>query len=46
MISSNSKIKLGVGFFRSAPQNRFIFYSSLSLRLTENLHEQKLFLET
>ena len=38
-----SKILWGVGFSLSAPKSRFIFYNSFSLRLTENLHEQKTF---
>ena len=30
-----------VGFSLSTPKHWFIFYNSFSLRLTENLHEQK-----
>ena len=30
----------------SDPKRLFIFYNSFSLRLTENLHEQKHFLKT
>ena len=41
-----SKILWGVGFSSSAPKRWFIFYNSFSLRLTENLHEQKHFLKT
>ena len=41
-----SRILWGVGFSMSAQKHRFIFYNSFSLRLTENLHEQKHFLKT
>ena len=40
---SISKILWGEGFSLSASKSRFIFYNSFSLRLTENLHEQKHF---
>ena len=47
MITSNFRFlsKLNGGKTSSAPQNRFIFYSKFSLRLTENFHKQKHFLE-
>ena len=41
-----SKILWGVGFCVSAQKSLFIFYNSFSLRMTENLHEQKHFQKT